>query len=715
MASIGLCQKLEVLRLDGTEISNQGLRHLSGLRNLRVLGLARTQVNDTGLMHLQLMKNLEWLTLEGTVVSGEGLAYLSECGKLEDLILDGTEITSQGLAHLSSLRNLRVLALARTQVSDAGLQHLRGLNYLRWLSLGDTVLNGEGLVYLSDCRQLEFLNLDRTNVSSEQLSHLRSLHNLRTLGLGNTRVDDSGIEQLSELSKLQSLRLDFTALSDEGLADVGSLYSLRSLFLEGTHITDDGLVGLKGLENLRDLHIGQTKLTDRGLENLLGLDLRILGLYKTQVTNTGVKQLAGFANLTWLHLGSTQITDEGIGYLRELKTLRELRLHRANVTRNGLVHVKALPNLVILGLNSTKIDDGALEELKDLTSLKRLDIRGTGLTDAGYKQLQRALPDCEFPMNGNDGTQAMAMLQKQADLYKSRQEWGKARQTYRRLVSLHPKIGLLWTELIDIAQWEDKAKENSLDSSVTIYNEAVEALGEDRSDLAIEMVHCLSCLLADRPEEYERVCRIVANKYLNSDVPRTQFQVAKMLALREEPVVACPNELVSIARRAIKTDPAKQYFPTGSNAQFDTCGKSTTRRSRASKENAALIALAHAKSGDDDEARRWPETGSGRNSGQPTRSSLDPGSRLNRMSWRLYLRGIGKAARRTVSRNAGAGHRITVIRTPCSESPVKNTLQPFRVWPRQGDWRNQLKRRARIDVLGPVRASCGSFCKTNVD
>lgn len=658
MASIGLCQKLEVLHLDGTGVTSQGLRHLSGLRNLRVLGLARTLVDDAGLQHLQRMKNLEWLTLEGTVISGGGLVHLSDCQQLDSLNLASTDLSSEQLSHLKSLHNLRRLELAYTGVDDAGIAQLSQLANLQYLHLDFTPITDEGLAQLVDLAGLSVLFLRGTQLTDDGVAHLRDLGSLRDLYLAKTEITDqglqhlmdldlrkldlymtqvtnTGVEQLRGFPNLNWLHLGSTHITDEGLAHVGSLCSLQTLFLDGTHITDDGLVWLKGLENLRDLHLGQTKITDRGLEILQGLDLRILALYKTQVTNTGVDRLAGFANLTWLNLGATQISDEGIGHLRELKNLRELRLDRTNVTSDGIEHVKSLPNLVRLYLNGTKIDDGALEELKGLTSLERLDIRGTGLTDAGYNELKRALPDCELPMHGNDRTRGMAMMQKQADLYASRQDWGKARQTYRRLVSLNPKTWLSWTELMDVAQWEDKAKGNSLDSSIAIYNEAVEALGEDRLDLGIEMVHCLSCLLTDRPAEYERVCQIVANKYLNSDVPRTQFQVAKILALGEEPIVA-PNDLVSIARQAIKTDPAKPYFRQALTLSLIRAGKYDEAITSCDG-NAALIAFAHAKSGDDDEARRWLKLAREEIQDNP----LDPRSTwlpAHRMSWRLYLR-----------------------------------------------------------------------------
>ena len=116
------------LNLDGTietKVSDDGLKHLSGLTNLQVLILWDIDVGDDGLKHLSGLTNLEALTLEGTQVTGDGLKHLSGLTNLGTLHLEGKKITDDGLKHLSGLTNLLWLSLKDTQVSDDGVKMLQ--------------------------------------------------------------------------------------------------------------------------------------------------------------------------------------------------------------------------------------------------------------------------------------------------------------------------------------------------------------------------------------------------------------------------------------------------------------------------------------------------------------------------------------------------------------------------------------------------------------
>ena len=47
------CPKLEILLLDGSQVSDAGLVHLKGLTELRCLTLRETQITDVGLVYLK--------------------------------------------------------------------------------------------------------------------------------------------------------------------------------------------------------------------------------------------------------------------------------------------------------------------------------------------------------------------------------------------------------------------------------------------------------------------------------------------------------------------------------------------------------------------------------------------------------------------------------------------------------------------------------------
>jgi hypothetical protein len=64
--------------LVGTEITDDGLQHLSSLTNLKCLSLSGTHVSDDGLKHLSGLTNLEYLFLVNTQVTDDGVKMLQE-------------------------------------------------------------------------------------------------------------------------------------------------------------------------------------------------------------------------------------------------------------------------------------------------------------------------------------------------------------------------------------------------------------------------------------------------------------------------------------------------------------------------------------------------------------------------------------------------------------------------------------------------------------
>jgi hypothetical protein len=65
------------------------------------------------------------LILADTEITDDGLVHLSGMASLEVLHLNSTSITDAGLEHLKELTNLQALALGRTQVSNNGIRGLK--------------------------------------------------------------------------------------------------------------------------------------------------------------------------------------------------------------------------------------------------------------------------------------------------------------------------------------------------------------------------------------------------------------------------------------------------------------------------------------------------------------------------------------------------------------------------------------------------------------
>lgn len=64
------------LNLAGTEITDEGLKHVAGLTKLRILNLWGTAVTDAGLGHLAGLKRLKIVDIDDTYVTGQGVDRL---------------------------------------------------------------------------------------------------------------------------------------------------------------------------------------------------------------------------------------------------------------------------------------------------------------------------------------------------------------------------------------------------------------------------------------------------------------------------------------------------------------------------------------------------------------------------------------------------------------------------------------------------------------
>ena len=90
------------LDLGFTEMTDEGLKELTGLKQLRVLKLHRTKVTDAG------------------------LKVVAEFGHLEALFLGATKVTDKGLNELTGLKGLKNLDLRFTEVSEAAASEFQG-------------------------------------------------------------------------------------------------------------------------------------------------------------------------------------------------------------------------------------------------------------------------------------------------------------------------------------------------------------------------------------------------------------------------------------------------------------------------------------------------------------------------------------------------------------------------------------------------------------
>ena len=103
MGRIGVLDQLEVLKIDHSNVLSVGrvtdemLRHLSGLRRLKSLAILGAPMSGVGLKYIQGLPSLTTIELEFSEISDAGLVSIADMPQLETLDLGFTRITDEGL------------------------------------------------------------------------------------------------------------------------------------------------------------------------------------------------------------------------------------------------------------------------------------------------------------------------------------------------------------------------------------------------------------------------------------------------------------------------------------------------------------------------------------------------------------------------------------------------------------------------------------------
>jgi hypothetical protein len=180
-----------------SQISDAGIAHFGSQINLQSLCLERTRITDAGLAIVKRFPHLVLLGLGGTNLTDEALTHLEGLKELRTLWLgQGPRVTDAGLVHLQNLTALRELQLWEAPVKGSGLKHLAGMVHLGRLALGGTPLTDDGLQHLQVLHELRELILEHTHVTDAGLRYLKEMHSLKILKLDHTRVTAGGVDEL---------------------------------------------------------------------------------------------------------------------------------------------------------------------------------------------------------------------------------------------------------------------------------------------------------------------------------------------------------------------------------------------------------------------------------------------------------------------------------------------------------------------------------------
>ncbi len=176
------------------------LARLSALPEIEFLGLENTVISDSDWHNISKFRKLQILYLGHSNLSDDGVKHLSQLPELDTLSMGDTkEITDAAIPFISKLPKLTNLKLGSTKISDHGLRTLSPISELEILELPNVKVTSDGVELLKKIPSLRIVLLDWTDVDDRALDSLAVLPNIQRLQLLQTHVTAEGIQRFRKM------------------------------------------------------------------------------------------------------------------------------------------------------------------------------------------------------------------------------------------------------------------------------------------------------------------------------------------------------------------------------------------------------------------------------------------------------------------------------------------------------------------------------------
>lgn len=121
----GLLQKLRVVQLEKTKITDQSIQYIRKAKNLRELSVCNTRLSVKAIEEIVKMKNLIILDLSQTRIVGSILERIAKMKWLRSLKLESTGLTDTQLNILGRMKHLKSIEIMGNQISKKGIEILK--------------------------------------------------------------------------------------------------------------------------------------------------------------------------------------------------------------------------------------------------------------------------------------------------------------------------------------------------------------------------------------------------------------------------------------------------------------------------------------------------------------------------------------------------------------------------------------------------------------
>ena len=174
----------ETGRQDNENMSADALQFIGKCSQVRKILLSKSQANDEQLAHIADLKHVESVYIwDGNDVTDDGVRHLSGFKKLKTLHLSNSAITDEAIGHLTGLPDIESLSLQGNNFTDKIFEHAAKFEKLNtlWVGIGNSELTDDGLKHLHECKNLKMLGIQQCGISAEAAEALRQKLELETL------------------------------------------------------------------------------------------------------------------------------------------------------------------------------------------------------------------------------------------------------------------------------------------------------------------------------------------------------------------------------------------------------------------------------------------------------------------------------------------------------------------------------------------------------
>lgn len=464
LTSINKLQKLRLLSLNGTQVSNYAVRLISELPCLETVDLGSTGVDDDSVPCFDAMskQHLTTLILDDSSFTSWGLQklldtvpslhiYASHLQERDFVEVEEPYCYNDGVLDVSERSDdfddddddddtmsraidevdapITGLDAHETEMDDDMFWWLADkpkLSDITALWLGHNHLTDKAMGCFTQFPLLKILGLQNNQITGATLWGLASLRLLEELDVGSNDIGSDDLQFVERLPNLHTLELYDTELGDDGIALLNGCTRLNRLDLSSTKVSAVGIWRLLGLPSLAELGLGSCALIiDAALEPLAKMQyLEKLWLDHLRFSSEALKQWKPVAPIQELYMeGVPGVDNDTLGEMVvNISTLTVFDLSKTAISDKGLPHLASLNRLTKVNLSDTRITGSGLEGLSDYCPLVNVNLAGTDANDDTMQVLSAFSKLEEIDLFGavnvtDTGITHLANLPKLASLY----------------------------------------------------------------------------------------------------------------------------------------------------------------------------------------------------------------------------------------------------------------------------------------------------------